>query len=70
MKMIRGLALIGIGIFLIYWAQTHSPNNIGKVIGNTLTGGYTLSDPWYYACLGGGILIGIVGILRTYKSLS
>lgn len=69
MKMIRGIAFIGVGIFLIYWAQTHSPNDLGKVIGNGLSGGYTLPEPWYYICLGGGIVIGILGILRTYKTM-
>lgn len=67
--MIKGIAMIAIGIFLIYWAQTHSPNSLEKVIGNAFSGGYTLSEPWYYVCLGGGILVGIVGILQTYKTL-
>ncbi len=67
--MIRGIALLAIGIFIIYWAQTHSPNDLGKVIGNTFSGSYTMSEPWYYISLGLGILIGIVGVLRTFKSM-
>lgn len=67
--LIRGILLILVGIFLIYWAQTHSPKDLGQVIGNGLSGSYTLSEPWYYACLGGGIVVGILGILRTYKSM-
>ncbi len=66
--MIRGLVLIAVGIFLIYWAQTHSPE-IGSQIGNALSGSYSLSEPWYYVCLGAGIVVGVVGILRTYKSM-
>jgi len=67
--MIRGILLIAIGVFLIYWAQTHSPKDLVKVIGNEFSGSYTLPEPWYYVCLGGGILVGVVGILRTYKSM-
>lgn len=67
--MIGGIVLIAIGIFLIYWAQTHSPNDLGQVIGNSLTGSYTLSEPWYYVCLGSGILVGVIGVLRTFKSM-
>lgn len=67
--MIRGVVMIAVGIFLIYWAQSHSPKDFGRVIGNAVSGGYTLSEPWYYACFGVGLLVGIVGILRTYKSM-
>lgn len=67
--LIRGVVLLAIGIFLIYWAQTHNPNELGKVIKNELTGSYTLPEPWYYVTLGAGILIGIIGLLRTYKSM-
>jgi hypothetical protein len=67
--MIRGLVLIAVGTFLIYWAQTHSPKDFGKVIGNAVSGSYSLSEPWYYVCLGAGIVVGVVGILSTYKSM-
>ncbi len=67
--MIRGLVMLAVGIFMIYWAQTHSPNNLGKVIGNAVSGSYSMSEPWYYVCLGLGIVLGIVGVLRTYKSM-
>jgi hypothetical protein len=67
--LIRGIALIAIGVFFIYWAQTHSPQTLGKVISNELSGSYTLSEPWYYITLGIGIIVGIVGLLRTYKSM-
>ena len=67
--MIRGLLFIAIGAFLIYWAQTHSPQDFGKVIGNAVSGSYTMSEPWYYVSLGLGIIVAVVGVLRTYKSL-
>lgn len=67
--LIRGIVFIAIGIFLIYWAQTHNPNEVGQVIKNQFGGSYTLPEPWYYVCLGGGILVGILGILRAYKSM-
>ena len=67
--LIRGILFIAVGIFCIYWAQTHSPKDLGQVIGNNLSGSYTLSEPWYYGLLGIGILVGVIGILRTFKSM-
>lgn len=66
---LEGIIFTAAGIFLIYWAQTHSPRNLGQVIGNSLKGSYSMSETWYYICLGLGILVGIVGVLRTYKSM-
>jgi hypothetical protein len=70
----RGLAFLAIGIFLIYWAQTHAPGEgaFGKALNSIeseLSGSYTLPEFWYYVCLGGGVFFGIIGILRTYKSM-
>ena len=67
--MIRGILFIAVGLFMIYWAQTHSPKDLGNVVGNAISGSYTMSEPWYYVCLGAGILVGVVGVLRTYKSM-
>lgn len=72
--LIRGLAFLAIGIFLIYWAQSHAPASgaIGKAfntIEDELSGTYTLPEFWYYICLGGGVFFGIIGILRTYRSI-
>ena len=67
--MFIGLLFVAIGAFLIYWAQTHSPQDLGKVIGNAVSGSYTLSEPWYYANLGLGIIVGAIGVLGIYKSL-
>ncbi|MEO9964477.1 MAG: hypothetical protein ABJF11_01740 [Reichenbachiella sp.] len=62
-----GIILLGIGVFFIYWAQTHSPKNLGKVIGNAFSGSYTMSEFSYYTCLGLGIAIGLYGILKLMK---
>ncbi|WP_421894014.1 hypothetical protein [Marinoscillum sp.] len=67
--MIRGLLFIAVGLFLIYWAQTHTRKNLGNLIDGMSSESYTMSEPWYYACLGLGILVGVVGVLRTYKSM-
>ena len=67
--MVRGVVMIAAGIFLVYWAQSHSPKDFGQVIGNAVSGGYTMSEPWYYVCLGLGIVVGVVGVLRTFKSM-
>lgn len=67
--LLTGIIMLAAGIFLVYWAEAHSPKNFGKILENTFSGSYTLSEPWYYVCLGLGILFGIVGTLRTYKSM-
>lgn len=67
--MIRGIVMILVGLFLIYWAESHSPKDFGTVLSNTFSDSYTLSEPWYYVCLGAGILVGVIGVLRTYKSM-
>ena len=64
-------AILGlVGVFLIYWAQTHSPNNgIGNMIKREFSGSYTLSESWYYVCLGLGIVAAVLGLLKVYKSI-
>lgn len=67
--LLKGILILAVGIFLVYWAESHSPKNLGKMIGNELSGSYTLSETWYYICLGAGILVGIVGVLKTFRSM-
>ncbi|MFT6867464.1 MAG: hypothetical protein ACJA08_002307 [Cyclobacteriaceae bacterium] len=68
--LIRGLALIGIGAFIIYWAITHSPKaGVGKMITNELSGSYTMGEGAYYASLIAGIILVVLGLLRSYKSM-
>lgn len=66
----RGLALLLVAAFIIYWAITHSPKaGVGQIISNELSGSYTMSSGAYYATLIVGIVLGILGILRVYKSM-
>lgn len=68
--LIRGLVLIGVGAFVIYWAVTHSPKaGLGKMITNELSGSYTMGEGAYYASLVVGTVLAVLGILRTYKSI-
>lgn len=67
--LITGILLIAAGIFMIYWAQAHSPKDLGNVLGNAISGSYTMSKNGYYFSLGSGILVGIIGLLRTFKSM-
>lgn len=47
-----GIIITLVGIFMIYWTQSHSPNaKLGKIIGNQLSGSYTMSEPGYYVSL-------------------
>lgn len=62
-----GLLLIALGSFVIYWAQTHSPKNIGQAIGNAFSGSYTMSETNYYISLGIGIILCVYGILKILK---
>jgi TRAP-type C4-dicarboxylate transport system permease small subunit len=68
--LVRGLVLIGVGAFIIYWAVTHSPKaGVGQMITNELSGSYTMSEGAYYASLVVGTILAVLGLLRTYKSL-
>ena len=67
---LRGLLIAAIGMFCIYWAQTHSPNaGLGKMISNELSGSYTLSETWFYITMVFGVAATVVGLFRVYKSL-
>ena len=49
-----------VGAFMIYWAQTHSPTaKIGQIVGNELSGSYTMSETWYYISL--ILSVGVIG---------
>ena len=65
---LQAIIYVLIGAFFIYWAQTHSPKaGLGKVIGNELSGSYTMSETWYYITLFAGIAIGTIGIIRFFR---
>lgn len=62
-----GAILIALGAFFIYWAETHSPKQLGKILGNAMSGSYTMSETSYYLSLGAGLVLCIYGILKIMK---
>lgn len=68
MKILRPVLLLAIGLFIIYWSLEHSPESLGKMITNELTGSYTLSEPMYYISLVVGSIIGLLGLVSLLKS--
>ena len=70
MKYLKSILTLGLGLFIIYWAQSHSPEaGIGQIITNEISGSYTMSTTWYYISLVAGSVISIFGVLRLYKDL-
>ncbi|HEX9651777.1 MAG TPA: DUF3185 family protein [Cyclobacteriaceae bacterium] len=69
-KLLVGIVLLVIGIFVIYWAYNHSPEaGLGDRIVDALEGEKVLSKTTYYTMLVSGTLLIILGITRTVKSL-
>jgi hypothetical protein len=63
------LVVIALGAFTIYWAQTHSPKaGVGQIMGNAISGSYTMSETNYYICLGLGIALAAFGVYRFVTS--
>ncbi len=63
-----GIVLILVGAFTIYWAQTHSPQaGVGQIIGNALSGSYTMSEGSYYFTLIIGATLGLFGLYKLIK---
>lgn len=70
MKYIKGLLLVAIGAFFIYWAQTHTPNrDLLDAVNNEIIGSYALSKPMYFATLAFGGILGVLGLIRLYKDM-
>ncbi|MTI38433.1 hypothetical protein [Fulvivirga lutimaris] len=68
MKFIKGLVLLAIGGFLIYWAQTHPPTkDLLHAVNNEIIGSYALSKPMYYGTLAVGGILAALGLYRVYK---
>lgn len=62
------IIFILIGAFLIYWAIDHSPKaGFGKIMGNELSGSYTMSETWYYVTLIVGAALAIFGVMKIMK---
>lgn len=68
-NLIKAVIYIAVGVFVIYWAETHSPKDLGEVITNEISGSYTMSEPWYYTSLVLGTVVAILGILRGFKAM-
>ena len=67
--MIKGVIFILLGIFVLYWSQTHSPNaGMGKIISNELSGSYAMGEGWYYFSIVVGTAFAALGAIRIYKS--
>lgn len=57
-----------VGAFIVYWAQTHSPKgSLGQIVGNELSGSYTMSESSYYISLIAGIALVVYGIYKFVK---
>ncbi len=70
MKSIKGLSILAIGAFLIYWAQTHTPNkDLLDAVNNEIIGSYALSEPMYFATLVFGGILGVLGLISLYKDM-
>lgn len=64
----QAILFILVGAFIIYWAQTHSPKaGIGNIIGNELSGSYTMSENWYYISLVIGAGLAVIGVKKILK---
>lgn len=67
-NILQAIIFILVGAFFIYWAQAHSPKaGVGRMIGNELSGSYTMSENWYYISLVIGAGLAVVGIKKFMK---
>ncbi|MDH5367635.1 MAG: hypothetical protein OEW67_11640 [Cyclobacteriaceae bacterium] len=65
---LQALIFILIGVFFIYWAQDHSPKaGLGKIVGNELSGSYTMNETSYYITLAIGAGLTVLGIMKFIK---
>ena len=65
---LQGIIIGLIGAFVIYWAQTHSPKaKLGQIIGNQISGSYTMSETSYYLSLALGIGLVAYGVFKLVK---
>lgn len=68
--LLKGIFLIAIGAFIIYWSVDHSPNaSIGEKVNDLLDdNAYRMSETWYYTSLVGGSIIALLGLRSLLKS--
>jgi hypothetical protein len=65
---LSSIIFVLVGAFMIYWAETHSPKDVGQVIGNVVSGSYTMSETGYYISLVAGIAVAVYGVFTFVKS--
>jgi hypothetical protein len=65
---LSAIIIVLVGAFMIYWAETHSPKDVGQVVGNFVTGSYTMSETGYYISLVAGIAVALYGVYTFVKS--
>ena len=65
----KGLIIIAVGAFVIFWTVDHSPHApVGQQITDILDSNeYRMTEFWYYTCLLVGSLIAIFGIRKLLK---
>ena len=64
-NILKAIIYLIIGAFVIYWAIDHSPKaNLGQIIGNEISGSYTMSETWYYVSLGIGAIFVLLGLKK------
>ena len=69
-QLLKAIILLLVGVFMLYWAQSHSPNaGMGKIISNELSGSYTMDAGWYYISMLLGSIVTVIGALRLYKAV-
>lgn len=64
---LKGIIFVAVGVFCLYWTQTHAPSNMGEQLLRKASGSYSLSEPWYYASLALGAVLVIFGGMSIYR---
>lgn len=67
--LIKGIIFLVVGVFCIYWTQTHAPGNVGEQLLKKAEGSYSLSEPWYYASMIFSVVLSIIGGVIIYKEV-
>jgi drug/metabolite transporter (DMT)-like permease len=68
-KYILGIIYLSLGVFILFWAQNHSPESgIGEKLSRELSGDYTMSKEGYYFSMVAGALMVVFGAARIFKA--
>lgn len=68
-KKVRGLVLLGLGVFIIIWAVQHQPSDalVNEINGLFDDTSYSMSEPWYYASIIVGAILAGLGFKDIFK---